>query len=249
VLFARWTTTALFVIAVPLFLVLTNVRIAAMWTPVYDYAFTEYDGPARTGIARPELDRAAQEIIAYFQSTEDDLLLDIRVEEDGRQVPLFNQREVLHMSDVRDLFQVVFGVQEVAFAYIVVYIAAVVLWSRERSMRRLARQGIAAGLLAFGALAIGAVGVLVNFDSLFTQFHLLSFANDFWKLSPDRDHLVQMFPQGFWFDVSLAVGVITLLEGALIASIGAGYLAWLDRAQRARFRRSQSTAGVPSAGG
>ncbi len=247
-LITRWTTAVLFVIAVPLFLLLTNVRIAATWGPVYDYAFTQYDGPGRTGIARSELDRSARELVDYFQSGEEGLLIATRVEKDGQQVALYNQREVLHLSDVRDLFQVVFRIQEASFAYIIVYIVAVVLWSRERSMRRLARQGIAAGLLGFGALAVAAVGVLVSFDSLFTQFHVLSFANDFWKLSAERDALIQMFPQGFWFDVSLAVGVVTLLEGALLASVGAGYLAWLDRAKRLRYRRRRAAAGAPSTG-
>lgn len=247
-LITRWTTAVLFVVAVPLFLLLTNVRIAATWSPVYDYALTQYDGPQRTGIARPELNRVADELIAYFESTEDGLLIATRVEKDGQQIAFYNQREVLHLSDVRDLFQVVFRIQEASFAYIVVYIVAVVLWSRERSMRRLARQGIAAGLLGFGVLTVAAIGLLIDFETLFTRFHLISFANDFWKLSPSRDRLIQIFPERFWFDVSLTVGVVTLLQGAVLASVGAGYLAWLDRAKRLRYRRRRDAAGAPSTG-
>ena len=41
-----------------------------------------------------------------------------------------------------------------------------------------------------------------------------------------------MFPQGFWFDVTLVVGVITVLEGALLAVAGFGYLRWLTRGSR-----------------
>ena len=113
-------------------------------------------------------------------------------------------------------------------------------------MRRLARQGIAAGLLGFGVLTVAAIGLLIDFETLFTRFHLISFANDFWKLSPSRDRLIQIFPERFWFDVSLTVGVVTLLQGAVLASVGAGYLAWLDRAKRLRYRRSRDAAGTPS---
>ena len=73
-----------------------------------------------------------------------------------------------------------------------------------------ARQAVTAGLGTAALLATAAVGVLIGFDDLFRQFHLLSFANDFWLLDPRTDHLIQMFPQGFWFDVTLGGGVQSL---------------------------------------
>ena len=217
----------IFIAAIPIFLVLTNVRIATTEQRVYEYSFSRYDAEDVTGIERSELDRAASEIIGYFRDGDADAL-DIRVVDAGEIVPLFNQREVLHMRDVRDLIRATFRLHEIAFVYIVGYIAAVFLWSGERPMRRLAREAMIAGGATVGVLAVAAVGVLVGFDSLFTQFHLLSFSNDFWKLSPARDHLIQMFPQGFWFDVTLAVGVITIVQGLAILGAGWAYVRWRD---------------------
>jgi len=217
----------IFIAAIPIFLVLTNVRIATTEQRVYEYSFSRYDAEDVTGIERSELDRAASEIIVYFRAGDADAL-DIRVVDDGEIVPLFNQREVLHMRDVRDLIRATFRLHEIAFVYIVGYIAAVFLWSGERPMRRLARQAMIAGGATVGVLAVAAVGVLIGFDSLFTQFHLLSFSNDFWKLSPARDHLIQMFPQGFWFDVTLGVGVITIVQGLAILGAGWAYVRWRD---------------------
>ena len=221
----RWLATGLFIFAVPVFLVLTNVRIVATEPRVFEYSFDRYNGEERTGISRPQLDRAAQEIVDYFRN--DAELLDIRVQVDGAEQPLFNQREILHMRDVKDLFQLGFRIHEVAFVYIVGYVAAVFLWSRERSIRRLARETAAGGFVTIGILGVAAVGVVVGFDSLFSQFHQLAFSNDFWKLDPRRDHLIQMFPNSFWFDVTLGVGVLTVLEGALLVLLGRGYL-WRD---------------------
>lgn len=223
----RPAAAVLFIAAIPIFLVLTNVRVAATEQRVYEYSFSRYDADDVTGFERAELDRAAREIIAYFRDAEADAL-DIRVADEGDVVPLFNQREVLHMEDVRDLMRATFRLHEVAFVYIVGYVAAVFLWSGERPMRRLAQQAMIAGAATVGVLAVAAVAVLIGFDSLFTQFHLLSFSNDFWKLSPARDHLIQMFPQGFWFDVTLAVGVITILEGLAVLGAGWAYVRWRD---------------------
>ncbi len=216
----------LFVVAVPVFFVLSNVRVAAMEPRVYEYSFSQYDAVGRSGIDRVQLDRAAREIVDYFGN--DEPLLTTRVTVNGVDQALFNPREVEHMRDVKALFRSVFRIHEIAFVYVIGYVAAVFLWSRERSMRRLAQQSIAAGVATAGLLAVGATAVLVGFDELFQQFHLLSFSNDFWQLNPRTDHLIQMFPQGFWFDVTLGVGVLAIVEGALLALVGSGYLLWLN---------------------
>ncbi|MDZ4278044.1 MAG: hypothetical protein U1B78_02780, partial [Dehalococcoidia bacterium] len=43
-------------------------------------------------------------------------------------------------------------------------------------------------------------------------------------LDPNRDHLIQMFPEGFWRDVSVWVGIGTLAELAALGMIAAAYL-------------------------
>ncbi len=245
---ARWFASALFVVCIPLLLVLTNVRVAASWERVYDYAFAQYDVPAVTGIERPELDRAASELVTYFHASSEGQLLDIRVQRGEEQIALFNQREILHMADVRDLFQLTFRLHEFALVYVVAYIAAVYLWSRERSMRRLAREGIIGGAATVGLLSVSAISVVFGFDTLFEQFHILSFSNDFWQLNPATDRLVQMFPMGFWFDVTLALGVMSIIQGGLVALIGVGYVLWLDReAERRRLSRRRRRRAMPTA--
>ena len=227
----RWIATVLVIVALPVFIVLTNVRIAAVEPRVHEYSFARYDGETRTGVERAELDRAAREIITYFRNDAD--LLDIEVTVDGEREPLFREREVLHMRDVKWLIQATFRVHEIAFVCLVVCVTGIFLWSREQPLTRLAEQVRVAGVLTVVLLGISALAVLVGFDSLFRQFHVISFANDLWKLSPARDHLIQMYPQGFWFDVTLAVGLLSAAEGALLALAGHAYL---RSAQRARLR-------------
>ena len=228
-LILRGVATGLFVVAVPVFLVLTFVRIAAVEPRVHEYGFSRYDAVEATGIDRAQLDRAAREIIRYFRDDEE--VLDIRVTVDGAEEPLFNEREVLHMRDVKELMQFTFRVHEIAFAYLVSYVAAVFLWSRERPLRQLAQQALVAGLGTVGLLGVAALSVLIGFDALFRQFHVLSFANDFWQLSLSRDHLVQMYQQGFWFDVTLAVGVLSVATGGLLAGLSYLYVRHARRTQ------------------
>lgn len=223
----RWFSTALFVLAVPVFLLLSNVRIAALEPRVYASSFSTYDVPAVSGIDRAQLDRAALDIVRYFQDNRP--LLTTRVEVAGREQPLFTPREALHMRDVKALFRYVFLLHEISFVYAAGYITAVFLWARERPLRRLASQLIAAGTLTAALVGLAGIVSFVGFDALFRAFHVVSFANDFWQLDPARDHLIQMFPRDFWFTVTMAVGVATVMQGLLIVLLGYGLRAWVDR--------------------
>lgn len=228
----RWITTALFILSVPVFLLLSNVRIAAMEQRVYGYSFSHYDVEAITGVDREQLDRAAAEMIQYFK--DDEPLLTTRVRIEGQEQPLFSPRETLHMRDVKKLFQRAFFFQEASFVYLVTYVVTVFLWARERSLRKLARECLYAGVFTAALLAVAAAAMLAGFDSLFRQFHLVSFSNDFWELDPAVDHLVQMFPEGFWFRVSLLVGFVTLIEGLALAGAAYATLGWLSQPEPVR---------------
>jgi integral membrane protein (TIGR01906 family) len=229
---SRWVATVCFIIAVPLFLVLTNVRIAATEQRVYKYSFAQNNAEVVTGVDRAQLDGAAATIVDYFRTGEGDELLDIRVVVDGQEEALYNQREILHMRDVKDLMQLTFRVHEISFVFLVGYVVVVFLWTRERALRQLAVQTIVAGASTMVLLGVGAIAVVLGFDRLFEQFHLLSFSNDFWRLNPATDRLIQMFPEGFWFDVTLGVGVLTAIEGGLVTMLGLGYLVWSGRQRK-----------------
>ena len=230
-LILRYAAAVLFFVAVPVFLVLTFVRIAAVEPAVHELGFSRHDSVGRTGIDRAQLDGAAREIIRYFRN--DDELLAIRVTVDGEEQALFTEREILHMKDVKALMALTFRVHEAAFVSVVGYVIAVLVWNRERPIDELARRLRVAGIATVGVLGVAASAVMVGFDSLFRQFHLLSFANDFWQLDPRRDHLVQMYPQGFWFEVTLAVGLLAAACGALLWLAGFGYEWYAARTQPA----------------
>ncbi len=56
------------------------------------------------------------------------------------------------------------------------------------------------------------------------QFHLLSFANDLWQLDPARDYLIMLFPQGFWFDATMLVALVTVVLAIILAAAAGLYL-------------------------
>ena len=100
----------LFFICVPAFLITTNVRLVLNSATLYDYGFNKYKIEKYTGIEYAQLQSAGQQIRDYFNNDEDNITISISLH--GRTVPnLFNENEVLHMYDVKQLVKMVYSVQ------------------------------------------------------------------------------------------------------------------------------------------
>ncbi len=217
----RVLTISLFILAIPVALITTNVRVAISEQRVYDYSVRTYDAASVSGISEGELLRANGEIKRYL--TADDpgpLAIQVRGE-DGDLESLFNARETAHMADVRNLVQALFTVQLIAVAALfTLAVVMLVLWPP----RALAAAALYGSILTGTILGMGAFLAVTGFDSAWSQFHVLAFSNDFWQLDPDSDHLIQMFPEGFWQEMTLLIGAVTLLEVVLISGAGSAYL-------------------------
>lgn len=219
-----------FVLAIPVFLVTTNVRFLASDTSFYERGFRKYDAAETTGVALPDLDRAAGELVAYFEN--DAPTLRIIVTQDGQEVSLYNSRETQHMQDVKSLMRVVYRLNEVSLAFILAYVTAVFLWSGERPLRSLALQAMAGvGVGAIALLALGAFA-LAGFDQAWTKLHELVFNNDLWRLNPATDHLIQMFPERFWEEATVIVAILSGAEALAIVAASIAYLVFSRRARR-----------------
>ena len=212
---------ALLVVALPLTLVATNIRFAASEVRVYDYPVREYNVAATTRIPQDELLRANRELVTYFKADHPAPLRIVVSNIDGEQEQLFNARETVHLADVRDLFQALFTVQTLLVALTLGLAVVLLASSPVRLLARALATGAALTLALVGATAVLAYA---GFDDAWRQFHFLAFTNDLWELDPDTDHLIQMFPQDFWFDITLLIGAFTMLEALLIGGVSGVYL-------------------------
>ena len=224
----RVLAIALFVAAVPVFLIATNVRWVINAPLLYTYGFDKHDVPARTGIERDQLLSAARQIRDYFNNGDE--YLAVSVVRDGVPVEqLYNSREVLHMKDVKGLVNGVYRIQLATGAYLAAFVAiGLAVWRREL-VPRLALYAALGGALTLGLVVVVGLASLVGFDRLFLAFHLISFSNDLWLLDPRTDYLLAMFPEGFFLDATLWIAGSTVVEAALLT---AGALLFLRRRPR-----------------
>ncbi len=220
----RWLPAALFIAAVPVFLVSGSITWAFNNIGLYEGGFEKYRIARASGITPEDLRQAAVELRAYFNSGDEPLSVHTRIY--GAERELFNDKEVHHMADVKRLLWGVYAAFAVSAACLIALTAAGFGLQRRAYAPTLARRTLWGGGLTVGLLAAFGLAAAVGFDALFLLFHRVSFANDFWQLDPRTDYLVLLFPQGFWFDATMWAALRALAGGALLAAAGGAYLAW-----------------------
>ena len=204
-----------FVIAIPLFLIIMNLRVVVNTPLLYSYGFDQYEIERVTGIERSDLISAGKKIRDYFNNEERWLNVQVPIR-GGEPKPLYNTTELLHMWDVKVLIRTLYNVQLIVGLYVVLFIAAGLAIAPRAFPRMLIR------LIAWGAGLTLAIVFLTGFLSLtgFSQtfyfFHVIAFTNDLWKLDPARDFLIAMFPEGFFFDATMVLAALTVIQGLWI---------------------------------
>jgi uncharacterized membrane protein len=76
------------------------------------------------------------------------------------------------------------------------------------------------------------VFAVTSFDWFFTTFHRLFFPNGNWQF-PYGDHMITLFPDGFWVDVTLLVGLVALGLGLVVGTAGFICVKRMDKKQMA----------------
>src|SRR5262249_35312534 len=142
-------------------------------------------------------------LVSFFSDDTSSLDDDLRAA--GGDPNVFNQREQIHLYDVRGLVRGIIRMRIITIGYILLFVIVALLLDRVRGMRRLARVTLAGSALTVVMVVVFGLLSYTSFDSLFITFHEISFHNDFWQLDPRTDHLIQMFPFEFWFDAAIAL--------------------------------------------
>lgn len=202
-------------IVIPFFLMMTSIRI--LLNPFFlDYEYSTPNFPA------DEFGFSAQDRLHWGKISLNYLVNDKGIEylgdlkfDDGSS--LYNDRELSHMLDVKNLIQSALLGWYIAMGLLVL----VWFWSwrshwSDRFWRAVSRGGVLTVCLIVAIL----LGVAVNFDALFRGFHAIFFTGDTW-LFYINDTLIRLFPEKLWSDSFLFMGIFSLTGAILVGFLGA----------------------------
>ena len=192
---------------------ITAVEAVCYWTPGYfEQEYEKYDVlsalPEMTMSDEDGLMAVTNHMMKYLRGDADAPELQIEVSMGGETRGFFTEREILHMEDVRDLFV---GAQQLrlwALAATALGLLTVYLLCRKDFLFVLSRSlllGTGILLLLFAGLS---VILATDFSDAFVTFHHIFFDNDLWILNPKEDMLINIVPEGFFFDTAMRIAAI-----------------------------------------
>jgi integral membrane protein (TIGR01906 family) len=197
-------------ILVVLGLLLTAIRL--LITPAFvrfEYATPNFP-PDRFGFSEADRLKWAPYAVDYLVNSADVSYLGDLTFEDGS--PLYNERELSHMLDVKNLTQAALKVWYLAL----VALLGLGIWAWRANWLAEYKQMLGSGgkaTLIFIAVLI--LGVALGFDAVFTGFHRIFFSGDTWLFSYS-DTLIRLFPIRFWRDVFIGLGLLSSAGGAAL---------------------------------
>jgi len=126
--------------------------------------------------------------------------------------PMHNERELLHMEDVKIL------VQNTWFAFrmgliLLIFLFVVLGWDQGfTSIWEVVRKGALWGLILLVVLVIG---IGISFGVLFVGFHKIFFEGETW-IFRYSDTFIRLYPERFWRDVFIFLAALTAVQSGLI---------------------------------
>jgi integral membrane protein (TIGR01906 family) len=123
--------------------------------------------------------------------------------------PLFNERELSHMHDVKQVVKPVLWIGYTIWFLVV----ALGLWARFGGWWREYLRGLrGGGWFTLGLVLVLGIFAATSFWQFFTIFHELFFSGGSW-LFLYSDTLIRLFPLPFWEDAFLFAGVLDVVGG------------------------------------
>ena len=217
---AQWV----FVFCLPVLLLTAGISWAVNSHWLYRSGFQKYDVSQSTGLEEVELNKVATGLIHYFNSAEE--YINLTMVKDGKPFELFTQEEKFHFRDVKKLFRLDYLFFLGTLIYILVYSGISFFWRKRLYWQRLA-WGVAGGSgITLALMLFLGIGSVVNFNWLFLQFHLISFANEFWST---EGYMLLLFPEDFWYDTTILCAIITTGLAVVLGGISGSYLLFTRR--------------------
>jgi integral membrane protein (TIGR01906 family) len=197
-------------ILIPLFLLMTGIRL--LLTPLYlDYQYHRPSFPPDPyGFTVEDRLHWGKLSLDYLVNDADIAFLADLEFEDG--TPIYNERELEHMHDVKVLVQQML----VAWWVVAAGLIGFRIWAWRSGWMKTFWQSVARGGFVTVAIILGIlVLVLTSFNALFTAFHRIFFEGDTW-IFRYSDTLIRLFPLPLWQDAFIFIGLFSIVTGLLL---------------------------------
>ncbi len=229
--------TATTLLALGLFLFLfcvafTVVQLTASETAWFEQEFSDLNLAPDMGMTLGDLGASLRTLVDYMNGRTE--TIDLLVTVNGQQVRMYDlDIEIVHMREVRDLWQWFTGARNVGVLLAVILCLAGVVIDGKDALRNACVGYFWALGLFLVLVAFGGTWAAISFDSFWTAFHRLIFPNSENWLLPANSRMIQMLPSELFHDLVLRIGGRMLLVFFAIGAVALVLFLLQRRKQRA----------------
>lgn len=182
-------------ISIPIFVLLTITQLIVEWDQFFLEQYQINGVVEATKIQLDELVNITEEIQDYLLGNREDFAITGVV--DGKAQQIFNEREIIHMEDVQELFKGAIVLRNICGTMIVVI--GLYLWKKDKRVLFRSMKFSAIGFVSIGIIL--AILLISDFDGYFNIFHEIFFSNDYWILDPESSILINMVNLNFFINI------------------------------------------------
>jgi len=128
--------------------------------------------------------------------------LEFKITYDNKERLTFNEREISHMVDVKNIFLFVNKLK----IYIITIILACIFLIRKKYLINSIHYSLIISILSATIFSI--IIINNNFNYVFIKFHELIFSNRLWILYPETDLLINLLPLNFFISIAIAIIIL-----------------------------------------
>ena len=185
-------------------LLLVSVIGVSQFRPFFRKQYEKLNTAEYIGMRQQDLMSVTDGLLSYMAGGRENLDMQYGVKGSIREI--FDEREKLHMVDVKNLYMGVMYTAAALAASVAAMTAFVIAKDGAKTARaKLKRQyKFAAAGTALVVLGLGGM-IAVNFQWFWINFHRVFFTNDLWLLDPSVSIMINMFPLEFFYAICTTV--------------------------------------------
>ncbi|MEC7837120.1 MAG: TIGR01906 family membrane protein [Chloroflexota bacterium] len=182
---------------------------------IYEFNWERNNISYKSNLRVDQLNSVSDQIKDYFK--DDQEKIGISLQDPGKTAfNLFNQKEIDHMVDVKNLVKTTLLFEKISLFFIFFSIVIISYKNGFKKLFNFIFNIVYKSLLLWsGIFLIILLGIIINFNATFILFHKIFFRNDLWILDPRTDYLLIMFPERFFLEVCLAILIVFVIINLL----------------------------------
>ena len=187
----------------PLAIFLISAQFVILNEAFYHKQFEKHGVYDNFPVPEEQLNEQVHKLVGFLNK-ENELELDI-----------LSEKEKQHLYDVQDL------IHKYKIATWIIVALTLLMMLAARNAKIILQACVST--LIWSGLFLGLIAI--SFEKIFTLFHEVTFSNDLWQLDPQKDVLINIFPQEFFYELVAAIILRGLIIAAILGAIMAIYLA------------------------